>query len=117
MVRGWTDGTCADSERLNSYNFPRYCLDTVVVWDVSVITTPRNLSLCEYGKKDLNCMLSKLIVLDGETGPKVAYAGKFRCQVCDKSEVNLIKESLSGEMLCIDCIIQKSRSFNTKKSS
>jgi len=62
-------------------------------------------------------MLSKLIVLDGETGPKVAYAGKFRCQICDKSKVNLIKESISEKMLCIDCIIHKSRSLNTKKSS
>ena len=62
-------------------------------------------------------MLSKLIVLNRETGPKVAYASKLRCQVCDNSQVNLIKESISGKMLCINCVIQKSRRLNTKKIS
>ena len=66
-------------------------------------------------------MLAKFIVLDKQDGPKVAYAGKLRCESCKRSMVHLIKESISRKMLCIDCIIQKSKSLNksrrTKKSS
>lgn len=91
------------------------------MWDVSVMTTHRNPSLYTYGTIDWDRMLSNLIVLDKEGGPKVAYAGKLRCESCNRSMVNLIKESISGKMLCIDCIIQKSKSLNksrrTKKSS
>jgi hypothetical protein len=76
------------------------------MWDVSVMTTHRNPSLYTYGTIDWDRMLSNLIVLDKEGGPKVAYAGKLRCESCNRSMVNLIKESISGKMLCIDCIIQ-----------
>ena len=61
-------------------------------------------------------MLSKLILLNKEGGPKLAYAGKRKCQGCDRSEVNLIKESINGKMLCISCIIQESRNLNKSLS-
>jgi formylmethanofuran dehydrogenase subunit E len=76
------------------------------MWDVSVMTTHRNPSLYTYGTIDWDRMLSNLIV---------AYAGKLRCESCNRSMVNLIKESISGKMLCIDCIIQKSKSLNKSR--
>ena len=65
---------------------------------------------------DWDCMLSELIILNKEGGPKLKYAGKLSCQDCNKSKVNLIKESISGKMLCINCIIQESKSLNKSLS-